>query len=400
MADRTLLTLSLYQLLASNRSGFFVVYFPLFLVVVRGATVPVALVLLSAAYVAGSLVAPLAGRWSDRVGHRRAFLLGAELTALPLFLLTPFAPTYLGAGLAFLAAQVALAFGSPALNAFVADVSHRGEFGGGYGLLNAMSAVGAIAGFVLAGAVVESFGFAALFFLVGGLMVGTLAIIVLGVPDRRLPPTPRGAGLRELRSLSIFSVTVSLRAMGAGAVTGFYGTYAYQLGATPLEVSAVAVAGLAVTALASVPLGRSIDRMGERRALLIGTGVGVAGMVIYLAASTWYWVIPGRIVQQLSFAWVSPAMLSWVARMAPSGRRAEHLGYFSLINSTLWSTGPLFGGLAFAVGGPPGLFVFAIAVTIASLAGIERWFPASPRRPQPALDLTLSSASTTGALSP
>jgi MFS family permease len=379
MVERALLTLSLYQLLASNRSGFFVVYFPLFLVEEKGATVPVALVLLSLAYISGSLVGPLAGRWSDRSGHRRRFLLAAEMGALPLFVAVPFVPTFLGSGATFLAAQVVLAIGSPALNAYVADVSRRGEVGGGYGLLNAMSAVGAIFGFLLAGAVVDRLGFAALFELVGFLMVGTIGLLLLGVEDRRSVRTVGSLPRADFGRLSIFSLTVSLRAMGAGAVTGFYGTFAFELGATPLEVSFVAISGLVVTALVSVPMGRSIDTIGERRALLYGTAVGVAGMGVYLLASTWYWVIPGRALQQLSFALVSPAMLAWVVRLAPVGRRAEYLGFFSLINSTLWSAGPLFGGLALQAAGPAGLFLFAMAVTIVSLVGMERLFP-TPRQ--------------------
>src|SRR5579859_6748111 len=48
-----LVSLSLYSLLASNRSGVFVVYFPLFLSSPsEGASIPVALAFLSAAYVA------------------------------------------------------------------------------------------------------------------------------------------------------------------------------------------------------------------------------------------------------------------------------------------------------------------------------------------------------------
>ena len=375
MVERGLLTLSLYQLLASNRSGFFVVYFPLFLVEVKGASIPVALVLLSLAYVAGSLIGPLAGRWSDRSGHRRRFLLAAEAAALPLFVAVPFVPGYLGAGLAFLAAQAVLAVGSPALSAFVADLSRGGHLGGGYGLLNAMSAAGAILGFLLAGLVVDQFGLPALFDLVGVLMVGTLGLLLFGVADRPLPSAERKLPRGSLGRLGLFSFTVSLRAMGAGAVTGFYGTFAFQLGATPLEVSFVAIAGLAVTALLSVPIGRSIDTIGERRALLYGTAVGVAGMAVYLIATTWYWVIPGRALQQLSFAWVSPAMLAWVVKMSPVGRRAEYLGFFSLINSTLWSLGPLFGGLALEAGGSSGLFLFAMGVTVLSLLGVERLFP-------------------------
>src|SRR5262245_38727783 len=94
VVDRDLVALSIYAFFASNRSGLFLVYLPIFLVAERGATIPAALALVSAAYVASSLVGPLAGRWSDRIGRRKPFLLAGEAGSLPLFLLVAFLPTY------------------------------------------------------------------------------------------------------------------------------------------------------------------------------------------------------------------------------------------------------------------------------------------------------------------
>lgn len=374
MVDRTLVGLSLYSLLSSNRSGVFLVYFPIFLVEVDHAPIPLTLALTSIAYVAGSLVQPSAGRWSDRVGRRRPFLVAAELAALPLFLSIPFEPGYWAAGLAFIGGETVLSMGGPALNAFVADVTRDRARGGAYGLLNAASSAGGIGGFLVVGLLVLSLGFHYLFYFVALVQLGTLAILLIRVPDDRVAAAPARRPLSEMKEVVYFSTTVSIRSLGAGAVGAFYGIYAGALGANLFEVSLVAIAGLAVMAVFALPSGRLVDDMGEIKGLLWGTMLSIVGILVFLFASNWLELLPAQGFRNLGFAFLSPAMLSWVARLAPPGRRAEYLGLFSLINSTLWSLGPLAGSLAFSLAGPTGLFGFSIGATAISLVAIEGFY--------------------------
>jgi MFS transporter, DHA1 family, tetracycline resistance protein len=374
VVDRALVGLSLYSLLSSNRSGVFLVYFPVFLVEVDHAPVPLTLAFTSAAYVAGSLVQPLAGRWSDRIGRRRPFLFAAELGALPLYLSIPFVPGFTAAGIAFIAGTTILSLGSPALNAYVADVTRDRSRGGAYGLLNAASSGGGIAGFLVVGVLVLDLGFHFLFYFVALVQVGTLGILLMRVPDDRVVGTPARRPLREMKEVAYFSTTVSIRSLGAGAVGAFYGIYAGSLGANLFEVSLVAIAGLATMAIAALPVGRMVDSIGEIRGLLWGTAVSIVGIVAFLVATNWAELLPAQGFRNLGFAFLSPAMLSWVARLAPPGRRAEYLGLFSLINSTLWSLGPLAGSAAFSLAGPAGLFGFSIGATVVSLVAIEGFY--------------------------
>lgn len=364
---RSLLALALYQLLASNRSGLFSVYLVLYLVG-RGATVLQATAIFSAAYVVASLTGPAAGRWSDRVGKRRPFLLFAEAASLPFFVVIPWIASFWVAGLVFVVAETFLAVGSPALTASVADITRRGERGRGYGFLAASGAVGTMVGILIAGAVVEIFGLAALFYLVGVLMCGTILLVAFLFREGHIEPAPPRRPLREMKHIAVFSVAASVRTLGTGAVAAFYAYYASVLGASDFEVSLVAFAGFATSALVSVPLGRAVDDVGEIRGLLYGTGIAAGGLFLYLFAGTWPELVPARVVYQVGFAFMSPAMLSWVVHQAPSGRRAEYLGFFSLINSTMWSCGPVLGGVVFSATDAPGVFVFAIVMTGLSLA--------------------------------
>ncbi len=372
MPPKELVSLSLYSLLASNRNGLFVVFLPLYLVDVKGASLAAALAILTLAYVPSSLIGPWVGRLSDRARRRRPFLLAGEALALPLFIAIVFAPGFLVAGALFIAAELALAIGTPAYSAYVADVTRENQRGEGYGLLNATSNAGGIVGFVLAGVVTYSFGLVALFPFVVAVMVGTLGVVIFLIPDVRLEYSPRRPHrLRELRPVVTFSFTVSIRAIGSGAVAAFYGYYAATLGANTLEVSAVAIAGLLTAALVSVPLGRWIDRIGELRGIWYGTSLALASYGIFIFASQWWEVVPAQSTRTGSMSLLSPSMLSWVARMAPADQRAEYLGVFSLVNSTLWSLGPIVGAAAILVGGYLGLFLMAIGTTVVTLVLLE-----------------------------
>ncbi len=372
VARRELLSLSLYSLLASNRGGLFIVFLPLYLVEEKGASLPIALAILSLAYVPASLIGPLVGRLSDRARRRRPFLIAGEAIAFPLFLGIVFAPGYLLAGALFIAAELALAIGGPAYTAYVADVTHTGERGFGYGLLNATSSAGGVVGFLLAGYVTFVYGLGALFPFVVAVMVGTLTVVIFVVPEVRLvAPVHARRPLREMKPVIVFSFAVSIRAIGSGAVATFYGYLAASLGANNFEVGIVAIAGLLTGALVSVPLGRWIDRSGEIRGIWYGTLLTLASFGIFMTASTWEQTVPAQAVRNGGLALVGTGMSAWVARMAPPSQRAEYLGMFALINSTMWSVGPLVGAVAIALAGYTGLFVMAIATTAISLVVME-----------------------------
>ncbi|MGD1099398.1 MAG: MFS transporter [Thermoplasmata archaeon] len=371
MPSRELLSLSLYSLLASNRGGLFIVFLPLYLVEVKGASLPVALTILTLAWAPTSLIGPWVGRLSDRVGRRKPFLLIGEAAAFPLFLAIVWAPGYVVAGVLFIAAELALAIGSPAYNAFVADVTRTNERGEGYGLLNATSNAGAVVGFVFAGLVTYWYGLQALFPFVVVMMVGTLGVVLFLVPDVRVEVGHERRPLREMRNVVNFSFAVSIRAIGSGAVAAFYGFLAASLGANTLEVSIVAIAGLVTGALTGLPLGRAIDRLGEIRGIWYGTVLTLASYGIFMFSTSWGEIIPAQAVRNGGLSFLGPGMNAWVTRMAPPGQRAEYLGVFALINSSLWSLGPLVGAIAIELYGYFGLFVMAIGTTVISLVIME-----------------------------
>ncbi len=370
MVQRAVVTLALYSLLSSNRTGIFLAFFPIYLVTVRNAQVAVSLFFMSAGYLGGSLVGPLAGRWSDRVGRRKPFLVGAELGGLPFYVAIPFLSNADYSGLSFVIGTIVLSVGTPALQAFVADVTREKERGVSYGTLTASSAGGSIAGFLIVSLLIDSFGFSFLFYFAGVAMMGTVLYVLLYVPDVVSDGKRGMKSLGTLKPLILFSFVVSIRTLGSGAAGGFYGLWATIIGASNFDVGLIAIAGLTATAVLGMQSGRLVDRHGELANLFIGTVIAVIAFSIFLVAPTWYFLLPAQAIRQLGFAMVSPAMLVWVSRIAPEGRRAEYLGIFAVINSSLWSLGPLMGGVAYQWGGPSAIFESAMLTGLASVAAI------------------------------
>jgi MFS family permease len=251
-------------------------------------------------------------------------------------------------------------------------VTSTEERGYGYGLLNATSNAGGVAGFLGAGVVTLFFGLGALVPFVLAVSLGSFSVVLLLVPDRPVPVRPSTRlSAAETRPVVAFSLAVSIRAIGSGAVATFYGYLAASLGANSFEVGLVAVAGLLTAALVSLPLGRWIDRRGEMRGIWYGTVLTLASYGIFLAATQWSETVPAQAVRNGGLSLLGPGMQTWVARVAPPDRRAECLGIFSLVNSTLWSVGPLVGAVAIALAGTFGLFAMAIGTTLVSLAVME-----------------------------
>ena len=306
MASRAMFALSIYQLLSNNRSSLFTVYFVLYAVQGAHATIAEGLTAFSIAYVAASLASPLAGRVSDRLGNRRTLLLLAEGLCLPFFVLIPFLHNFFAVTSFFLIGETILTFGQTSLQAFVADITPIAQRGRGYGFVNAVGSAGAGAGILAAGVISQLFGLDAIFYMVGFLMVGTLLLVIFAVPNQQLPKSEARKPLKEMRGVAMFSVATSIRTLGTGAVTAFFGTYASLLGASNFEVSLVGVAGLWSTALLGTHLGRSVDRFGEIRSYLSGSVVVTLSLFVYMFAAGWVDLIPARIIYATGFALLSP----------------------------------------------------------------------------------------------
>jgi MFS family permease len=279
-----------------------------------------------------------AGRLGDIVGRKRLLIAG-----LGLFTVASTASSVAPTLLFLIAARAAQGMGAAVMMAltlaFVADTASKEKTGSAMGLLGTTSAVGTALGPSIGGFLIASFGWPSIFLVNLPLGLMTMALAWRGLPaDRAVKITPRfdvigtlvlvaalgtyalamttgrgdfgamnvallsmaiaGAGLfvftqsrvgSPLIRLSILhdakiranlgsALLVSTVMMATLVVGPFYLSQALALDA--VTVGLVTSVGPLVAALAGVPAGRMVDRVGAQRMIVIGLSGVAAGYLI------------------------------------------------------------------------------------------------------------------------
>ncbi|MFO1398907.1 MAG: MFS transporter [Burkholderiales bacterium] len=353
-----------------------------------------------------------AGRLGDALGRRRVLLAGIAVF-IAASLACAFAPT-LGVLVVARAVQgVGAAVMTALALAFVADTVPKAKAGSAMGWLGTMSALGTALRPALGGVLAARFGWPSLF--VAGVPA---AVLAMGLVARRLPaiaasprPAPfdvagtvllaaalaayslamtaasfdvqhvllllvaivsawgfvrvelraaapllRMALLREpvLAAGSAMSILVTTVVMATLVVGPFY--LARGLGLDTAHIGTVMAAGPVVAALAGVPAGRIVDRIGARRSTTAGLLTMALGAVLLA-------LVPGRCgvagyasalgVLTAGYAWFQAANNTAVMTGAPQGERGVISGVLNLARNLGLVTGASAMGTVFAaaVGG-------------------------------------------------
>ena len=248
-----------------------------------------------------------AGRLGDVVGRRNMLIAGlATFTAASM--LCGLAPSLW----ILVAARAVQGLGAALLSALaialVVDVVPKKDAGKVMGLLGTTSAVGTALGPSLGGILVAAFGWPAIFFL--KVPVGLLALhfVCRYLPSDRSASKGMGEGgrlsmgrrgwLAPLADPSVASglamtLVVAVVMMSTLVVGPFYLSHGLNL--TTAAVGLAMSAGPIVSALAGMPAGRLVDRLGTRRATLWGL-VGMLGACMALVVVPARWGLAGYVL--------------------------------------------------------------------------------------------------------
>jgi len=123
--------------------------------------------------------------------------------------------------------------------------------------------------------------------------------------DRIAPGTPpvftRALDFLGLeRNVALNIAAGSLEAIGVGLWAGYLVKVLDAMGAAGWMIGFYGTVGGLMAAVAPYPGGLLSDRLGRGRALIVASGLSLAGFGIYLVAPTWWYFIPGAVL--LSFA--------------------------------------------------------------------------------------------------
>ncbi|MBN2112738.1 MAG: MFS transporter [Acidimicrobiia bacterium] len=347
---------------------------PLFLLQTLGAGAVALGVIEGAAESVAALLKAASGRLADRWGRRKALVVagyGISGAARPLIGLA-------GAWPAVAALRVFDRVGkgvrtSPR-DALIADVTPPERHGAAFGLQRAMDHAGAVAGPLVAAALltIPGMGLREVFLLAGLPALVVMAILVFAVhevprPTRAAPPTPVPGGAALSPQLRRFLMAVGIFTLGNSA-DAFLLLRFNDAGIGAADI-ALLWAGLHAVKMGATWFGgRLSDRLGRRPMVLAGWGVYAA---VYLG----FGLMPGTaglvalfLVYGLYYGLTEPVERAWVADMAGADARGTAFGaYHAVIGLAALPASLLFGAL-YAGFGPTA--AFASGAALAAIAAL------------------------------
>lgn len=331
-------------------------------------------------------VQPVVGERSDhtrtRIGRRKPWILvGAPLAAI-FFILVPVARSPLGVMIAILLTNLSMALFRAPTVALLGDLFPSSQRSTANGVINLMGGLGAIAAFLIGGAL-YSMGRISPFVFGSVVMLIAISVVLLFVREPELPPAEdkdeRGAGflanLREVFSASDRSGLMILLAilcwfMGYNALETWISSFGkFSLGIDEGRM-AILTSGLALMfVIFAVPSGLLATRFGKRRIILIGVA-GLALLFIYgLLVSSQVMLIILLLPAGFFWALINVNSLPMVYDVGGDARIGAFTGMYYFAASLAAIAGPQMVGVLIDLSGGSYRIMFLFSALFMLLAG-------------------------------
>lgn len=392
---RTVWALGLVSLLMDLSSEIIHALLPLFLTTTLGVSVAMVGLIDGIAEATASISKVFSGYISDRIGRRKPLILmGYGLGALskPLFAMAGSAPVVLGARFAD---RIGKGLRGAPRDALVADVTPEAIRGRAFGLRQSLDTVGAIAGPLLAIALMAVFAndMRRVFWI--AVIPGALAVlcVILAVKEpgehAQHGTTRPPVALADLKMLDrSFWVVVAIGVVFALArfSEAFLILKASEEGLPLTFAPAVLIAMNIVYALGAYPAGVLSDRYPAH--ILLGSGL-VALIFADLALALWHGLIgafAGIALWGLHMALTQGLMAKLVADRAPNELRGSAFGLFNLASGVAMLAASVLAGLLWDMAGARATFLAGAGLaTIAAIALLlSKEFRKNAQRPSSA----------------
>ena len=323
------------------------------------------------------LFAPIWGRLSDKHGRKPAILLGllGNAAALIGFGL---ASDYAWLFIARSAAGIASAAVLPSVMAYVADITTSEERGRGMGLMGAAMGLGFILGPAIGG-VMGSHNMP--FFVAGGLSVLNFLFALILLPEslqKDAADEITGDRHEWVSPRDIFRLTTLKSPLTPLFLVAFFSTFSFAgLEMTfPLFIEdrwnygeremgwMFMFMGAITVPLQGGLLGRLINRLGERRIIIVGLILSAVGIFLLLKAYSFVTLTLYLTIAGIGNQLIRPTNASWISKQTRIGQGAA-IGLMDAFLSLGRILGPLLGGWLYANQSYPyailaGILVFAL----------------------------------------
>jgi MFS transporter, DHA1 family, tetracycline resistance protein len=293
-------------------------------------------------------VSPILGTLSDRVGRRPVVLLSNLGTAFDYAILA-LAPTLGWLFLGRILSGATTASISVA-SAYIADVTPEDKRAGAYGMISAAFGVGFVVGPAIGG-MLAVYGLRVPFWVAGALSLINFLYGFFVLPESLAPENrnafswqranPLGSFkmLRRHAELSGLSVSNLIGYVAHDALPQLFVLYtmlvfAWKTSTIGLSLAVVGIFTILISAFVIQPV---VDRIGERRAMLLGLLFGAAGFCMYGGSELLFWIaIPVNMLWMIA----GSASQSLMTRRVGKHEQGELQGAINLLRSLGTLLGP------------------------------------------------------------
>lgn len=327
------------------------------------------------------IASPIWGRVADRFG-RKPMLVRATFAGGLVLTLMGLARNVIQVSL-LRALQGMLTGYQAASNALVAATVPRTLAGGAMGFLRTGTWVGVGVGPLVGGVVAETFGFRASFYVTGGLLMLSTALVIAFVKERFIPPrqAKKGffssyreliarPGLRQLYGMSF------LDSLARSALMPVFPLFIRHLLGKP-EAGTATVTGLLLGlraiagSLASMRVGRLGDRIGHGKVVVVSTIILCALYAPQPFVTAAWQLVALHVLIGIFAVGLVPGVGALFALQAPEGQQGAVFALESSIDALGRSIGPMVGAAITMSFGHRGTFgavalIYGLLIVVAS----------------------------------
>ncbi|WP_019420544.1 MFS transporter [Paenibacillus sp. OSY-SE] len=295
---------------------------------------------------------PFAGEWSDKYGRKKMIVFGIAMFTISQFIFAAATDMWMLYASRFLGGMGA-AFMTPAMMAYVADITTEDNRGKGLGWLMASMSLGVVVGPGIGGFLAES-GIRIPFYAAAMIAAISTVISLLFLPETvsiearmksKLSQTKRENILKQFaRSFKapyfmllvlIFTMTFGL--MGFESVFGLYVDKKY--GFTPKDISLmITVGALLGVVIQAVLIDKLLRRFGEKKLLNVMFVVAGVSMIIMVFVQGYFLIFAVSGLFFIATSIIRPAINTLLSKMA-----GNEQGFVAGMNNAYMSLGNIIG---------------------------------------------------------
>ncbi|UCH01667.1 MAG: MFS transporter [Candidatus Bathyarchaeota archaeon] len=233
--------------------------------------------------------------------------------------------------------------------AYIGDISPKGREGTYTGFINVARTLGWGCGPLIGGFLMDLYGFAIPFIIMGGLAFASLTLIIFALPESKKSLEHRtNVSYRKILEVKTIRAVVlyrAINAIGTGNLFTFFPLLADSIGVAPTEVGILLSSRILVLSLLQGPCGVLADKF-DKTMLILLSGASSAGLLLLVPLTTSFleMLIVGLLLG-CTWAVLMPATTSLAAEYGRELGMASVMSTVNLGMSVGMIIGPLTSGL-------------------------------------------------------